>query len=112
METIVLNQYLGKFHESMTIPQECDTLLGYSGFSKEDDTFFDYLWDGARDSIVIKLNGEVVRVWRKSEKSNPGKQLFNRSYWKKSTGTRKDIYNEEKPCTIWTFELTPEDIAP
>ena len=105
IETIVLNNHYGEFYDSIKIAQKTDTLLDCIG-SDADETF-DHLWSGARDSVLVKIKGKRVRAWRKSEKSSSGKQFFNRSSWTKSVGTRED-----KPCTIWTFEIAPEDIAP
>jgi len=104
VKTIGLYFYYGEFYDSIAIPQKNDTLLDCIG-SDANDTFYK-LWSGARDSVAVKLSGNIVRVWRKSEKSNSGKQFFNQSSWKESTGTR-----EGKPCTIWTFEILPEDIG-
>jgi hypothetical protein len=104
-ETIVLDSPFGEgLRKLTTIPQKSDTLID-SFMSSDVDGAFDRLWYGAKDSVVIKLNGKVVRVWRESEKNNSGKQFFHESFWGKSIGIRG-----KKPCTIWTFELTPEDI--
>jgi hypothetical protein len=58
------------------------------------------------DSVAWIRKDNKVRIWRKSEKNNSGKQFFNESFWDK----QESSYNE-KPCTIWTFEITPEDIV-
>jgi hypothetical protein len=106
METIVLDYPIRELHKLITIPQEIDTLIGWSRIS-DTDNFFDTFWSEAKgDSAFIKLNGEIVRVWRYDEKDIPGKQFFNKSSWIKL----KSSYNES-PYTIWTFEITPEDIV-
>jgi hypothetical protein len=103
-ENIVFDVPIGDLHKLSTIPQGGQTLIDW-GYANE-DSVFRHFWN-AGDSVVIELNGKVVRVWRESEKDNPGRQFFNGSYWIKSLGIR-----EKSPSTIWTFELTPEDIAP
>ncbi|MDR3119683.1 MAG: hypothetical protein LBU44_09790 [Mediterranea sp.] len=59
------------------------------------------------DSVSWIGKNNRIRIWRKSEKNHSGKQFFNESYWTESAETR-----ENKPCTIWTFEVLPEDIEP
>jgi hypothetical protein len=104
-ETIVLNSHDDMYYRSVTIPQKSDTLIDSSTYANEDDVFTS-AWNTG-DSVVIKLHEKVVCVWRKSEKNTSGKQFFNMSFWTKSTGVR-----EKRPCRIWTFEITPEDIVP
>jgi hypothetical protein len=104
-ETIVFSYHFDEYYKSITVPQKIDTLIDRSYFVDAGDDAFDWVWRST-DSVVIKLNGEVVRVWRNSEKDNPGKQFFNESFWIKQKG----LYSE-KSYTIWTFEITSEDIV-
>ncbi len=104
VKTIELYSYYGEFCDSIAIPQKIDTLLDCVG-SDANITFYK-LWSGAKDSVAVKLSGKTVRIWRKSEINNSGKQFFNRSSWSKSTETI-----EGKSCTIWAFEILPEDIS-
>jgi hypothetical protein len=107
-ETIVLNRHFGEYYKPMTILQESDTLLDSSGGGSDDDVF-DTLWGGTTDSVVIKRNGKVVRVWRQSEKDNPGKQFFNKSHWEKIIKIGEETTENKR--YILTFSVTPEDIA-
>ena len=105
---MILYRYYGETRISITIPQYKDTLLTCAWIYTvdEEDDDFDQLWYGVCDSISIQINGKIVQTWRKSERDEPGKQFFNSQFWTKSLETR-----EEKTCTVWTFEILPEDIG-
>lgn len=105
---IILYRYYDVIRVSKTIPQYKDTLLDvlYTYTTDDEDDDFDRLWYGTSDSIEIQVNETIAKTWRKSERNNLGKQFFNSQFWTKSSETR-----DAKPCTVWTFEITPEDIT-
>lgn len=58
------------------------------------------------DSVKLYVkdpNGEPVRIWTKAERTEPGKQFFNASYW-----TLENTTTDYK----WIFRITEEDLIP
>ncbi len=105
-EQIILHRYYEKIRTSITIPQNTDTILNdFYIYTNETSMVFSNLWDGRVDSVATQANSKITSIWRKSDINNSGKQFFNESSWTKSSK-----YRENKPCTIWTFEILPEDI--
>lgn len=58
------------------------------------------------DSVKLYVkdpNSEPVRIWTKAERTEPGKQFFNASYW-----TLENTTTDYK----WIFRITEEDLIP
>ena len=74
---------------------------------KGDDPDFYILYKMLVDKpfyVYLDETSDPVRVWKRSEKDEPGKQFFNESSWI----LRKD--QREIADYFWIFEIAPEDL--
>ncbi len=111
-ETVVLSSnYYAYFPDKVIEPGE----FGYIGsinFGPPGSAVFDRFYkryDMLLDLVmtVSDTEGNVLKVWRESEKDFPDKQFFNERYWEK----------KEKPLDKgavdyrWTFHIEESDTA-
>ena len=79
------------------------------GVPKGYDVYFDGLYDfnAVNDTVGIRNSDDTktLKIWRESEKDNPGRQFFNEDYWTKREWKEDGYHHHE-----WTFELLQEDI--
>ena len=85
---------------------------------EEYDVYFDKMYEYNDNDRICNCNTiedmvevrnsnytKTLKVWKESEKYNPGCQFFNEGYWTKREW-KEDGYNYFE----WTFELQQEDI--
>jgi hypothetical protein len=84
---------------------------GIGNSTSEAEAGFDSFYasaTGREDSIVVYSSvNKKLKVWREFDRGLLGKQFFNEASWIKQIW-ESGVYTHYE----WTFEITPEDIAP
>lgn len=70
------------------------------------------IWDKSPEQIryidVLSVDDELLKTWRYSEKSEPGKQFFKSSSW--HLYEFRESLGYEEVDSKWVFEISQEDI--
>lgn len=96
-------------YEPVVLVHDTTILIDHTAFQKDDnECFFQgiYNFNTIDDSVVVcNMKGDILIVWKESQRNDSGKQFFNEKYWeKREWEDGKYTYHE------WTFELLPEDV--
>jgi len=72
-------------------------------FSAENGISFEYAFE-IRDSIIIMLNDQVKKTWKKTDSDKSGRHFYNQSSWSLNR-TQRNARSEKN----YTFTFTIED---
>lgn len=59
----------------------------------------------AKEKCFVLSDTEILRIWRRSEKNDEGKQFFNPSSWHCDSDEKNGI-----STYVWTFQIFPQDL--
>lgn len=62
--------------------------------------------DGDITVSIYSEDKKLLKMWKWSERDDPGRQLFDESLWEKNTEDNHKLIN-----TYWRFYILPEDIG-